>query len=136
VSTEKSFAKSLGSLDGVFDFLQQFVDKEAIAERHAFAMNLVVEELFTNMVKYSGGTDKQVVIRLDKGDQRVTLELTDFDSEPFDPESVSAVDVEAPIEERRPGGLGLHLVKTLVDDLRYEMDDRTLTVSVTKSLES
>ena len=88
------------------------------------------------MVKYSGGADRRIEIRLDKNDCRVNLQLTDFDSEPFDPASASKVDVNAPIEQRQPGGLGLHIVRTLVDDLRYELDERTLKVSVSKSLES
>ena len=133
---KRRFAKSLGSLDGVFDFLQEFTDEEAIAEKHVFAINLVVEELFTNMVKYSGGADREIAISIDKNDHQVMLQLTDFDSDPFDPESVSDVDVSAPIEERQPGGLGLHIVRTMVDDLRYEMDERKLTISVRKSLES
>jgi anti-sigma regulatory factor (Ser/Thr protein kinase) len=136
VSTDKSFAKSLDSLGGVFDFLQTFIERHAITEKDAFSINLVVEELFTNMVKYSGGADRRIEIRLDKNDCRVNLQLTDFDSEPFDPASASKVDVNAPIEQRQPGGLGLHIVRTLVDDLRYELDERTLKVSVSKSLES
>ena len=134
--TDKSFAKSLGSLDGVFDFLQTFIERHAITEKDAFAINLVVEELFTNMVKYSGGADRRIEIRLEKNDRRVNLQLTDFDSEPFDPASASKVDVNAPIEQRQPGGLGLHIVRALVDELRYELDERTLKVSVSKSLES
>jgi anti-sigma regulatory factor (Ser/Thr protein kinase) len=136
VSTDKSFAKSLDSLGGVFDFLQTFIERHAITEKDAFSINLVVEELFTNMVKYSGGADRRIEIRLEKNDCRVNLQLTDFDSEPFDPVSASKVDVNAPIEQRQPGGLGLHIVRTLVDDLRYELDERTLKVSVSKSLES
>jgi anti-sigma regulatory factor (Ser/Thr protein kinase) len=136
VIAKRSFAKSLVSLDGVFDFLQEFTDEEAIAEKHVFAINLVVEELFTNMVKYSGGADHEIAISIDKNDHQVMLQLTDFDSDPFDPESVSDVDVSAPIEERQPGGLGLHIVRTMVDDLHYEMDERKLTISVRKSLES
>lgn len=136
MSAEKSFAKNLDSLDGVFDFLQEFIEGRAIAEKDAFAIKLVVEELFTNMVKYSGGEDRRISVWIGKSDHQLRLRLTDFDSESFDPDSAKIVDVSAPIEERQPGGLGLHIVKTLVDDLRYEMDDRTLTVSVSKSLES
>ena len=133
---EKTFAKSLGALDGVFDFLDEFVDAEAIGERDAFVIDLVVEELFTNMVKYSGGVDRNVAIRIKRNDHQLILELTDFDSEPFDLADAKPVDVDAPVANRQPGGLGIHIVKTMVDELRYEMDERTLTVSVRKTLES
>jgi anti-sigma regulatory factor (Ser/Thr protein kinase) len=50
---------------------------------------------------------------------------------------VAAVPVEAGIEDRKPGGLGVHLVQKLVDDLAYEYDDddRRMRISVKKSLE-
>jgi anti-sigma regulatory factor (Ser/Thr protein kinase) len=132
---EKTFAKSLGALDGVFDFLDEFVDAEAIGERDAFVIDLVVEELFTNMVKYSGGRDAGIALHIDRTENRVRLELTDFDSDPFDPTAAKPVDVNAPIEDRQPGGLGLHIVKQKVDELRYEIDQRRVTISVSKSLE-
>jgi serine/threonine-protein kinase RsbW len=46
--------------------------------------------------------------------------LTDYDVEPFDVSRAPEVDVNLPIEQRRPGGLGLHLIRKLVDSLEYE----------------
>ena len=136
VSTEKSFAKNLSSLEGIFDFLAEFIDAQGVDERDAFALQVIVEELFTNMVKYSGGVDHQVAIRLARSGSQIDLRLTDFDSDPFDPSDLGMVDVHAPIEDRRPGGLGIHIVKTMVEDLEYEMNERTLTISATRRLES
>jgi anti-sigma regulatory factor (Ser/Thr protein kinase) len=67
----------------------------------------------------------------------VHLELVDFDVEPFDPASAPEVAVTAGMDERRPGGLGLHIVRTMVDELAYDYDEenRKMRISVTTSLE-
>lgn len=139
VVTESSrgFRRDITSLDEVFQFLGDFVDKKAVDERAAFCINLVVEELFTNMVKYNVGGDEQIAISVERADDRVHLVLIDRDVEPFDPGTVEDVAVNAGISERSPGGLGLHLVQRMVDDLHYtyESETREMRVSVTKVLE-
>ncbi len=48
------------------------------------------------------------------------MTLTDYDVEPFDVTKAPDVDVTLPIEQRRPGGLGLHLIRRLLDSIEYE----------------
>ena len=135
MKSEKRFTKDIASLDDVFAFLKEFVDREAIDDEVEFSLNLVVEELFTNMVKYGDGSDGEIAIQVEKIDDRLHLELTDFDVEPFDPASVREVAVDDPIEKRVPGGLGLHLVKSMVDEISYEYENRDMKISVVKALE-
>jgi anti-sigma regulatory factor (Ser/Thr protein kinase) len=88
-------------------------------------VDLALEELFTNMVKYgSSVTDIVVEIARVPGGAEVTL--VEEGAERFDPMGGPAIDVHAPIEQRKPGGLGLHLVRQLVDfvDYRYSADRR------------
>ena len=56
--------------------------------------------------------------------------------QPFDVTQPRNVDIEAPLEERRPGGLGLHLIQTMVDKLEYEYDDGTSRVKFVKETEN
>ena len=51
--TSRGFRRDIESLEEIFQFLEGFVDEKAVDERAAFCINLVVEELFTNMVKYN-----------------------------------------------------------------------------------
>jgi serine/threonine-protein kinase RsbW len=52
------------------------------------------------------------------------VRLTDYDVERFDPTRAAPVDVNAPLDERSPGGLGLYLVMKMVDSIHYEYRNR------------
>ena len=83
-------------------------------------VDLAVEELFTNMVKYGGASEAPVRIEIAAIDGGVELTLIDRDVEPFDITQSGEVDIRAPIEKRKPGGLGLHLIRRMVDSVEYE----------------
>ena len=136
-ATSRGFRRENGSLEEVFAFLEDFTEVEEVGDREAFCINLVVEELFTNMVKHNEGGGESIAVSIERVDDRVHLELVDFDVSPFDPSSAAKVSVTAGVEERSPGGLGLHIVKTMVDELTYDYDDenRRMRISVTKRLE-
>ena len=72
------------------------------------------------MVKYSTMSSAAVRIDLARSTAGVEVTLTDYDVEPFDVTRAPDVDIELPIEQRRPGGLGLHLIRRLVDSIEYE----------------
>ena len=131
------FPRKIESLDEIFAFLQAFANEHGFDARTVYCINLVIEELFTNMVRHNLGGGDTVTLGLDHDDEQVFLELIDIDVEPFDPSTVNPVPVEAGIEGRRPGGLGVHLVRTMVDDLKYsyEIEDRCMRISVRKALE-
>ena len=132
---ERSFKRSVLSLPPVFAFLGEFFAAEAIDRRRNQTIDLAVEELFTNMVKYNTGTTRDISISLNKGGETVEVTLTDFDVEPFDITKIRDIQVDRPLEERRPGGLGIHLVKKMVDSITYSYDNRTSRTTFTKTLE-
>ena len=132
------FRREIEAIGEVFAFLETFVDGQKIDEKTAFCINLVVEELFTNMVRHNKGGGDRITLSAERRNDRVHLELVDSDVEPFDPETAEVPPVDAGIEERRPGGLGIYLVRKMVDDLNYdyETDARRMRISVTKTLEN
>jgi anti-sigma regulatory factor (Ser/Thr protein kinase) len=133
----RGFRREIDALDEIFRFLEDFVAAAAIDERTAFTINLVVEELFTNMVRHNTGGGDVIDLGIGRVGDTLRLELIDFDVEPFDPAGVPAPPLAAGIGERRPGGLGIHLVQAMVDDLNYDYDPKTrqMRVSVIKRLE-
>ncbi len=133
---EKKFDRGFQALDAIFEFVSTFVSRLKLDGGVAYSINLAVEELFTNMVKYNSGAGDRILIRVFKEPKTVVVELVDFNVDPFDPETVREVSTDAPIDERTPGGLGLHLVKSIVDKISYEYQDRQMKVTVVKRLGS
>ena len=82
-------------------------------------VDLAVEELFTNMVKYGAGSTAPVGLTLAAIAGGVEVTLVDRDVEPFDITRSPDVDIDAPIEKREPGGLGLHLIRKLAESVTY-----------------
>jgi serine/threonine-protein kinase RsbW len=114
------------------------VASQTLDEKTSFTLRVVVEELFTNLVRHNVGGGDAIVLSIERVEDRVLLELVDTDVEPFDPETAEVPRVDADIAERRPGGLGIYLVKKMVDELRYDYDteERRMRVSAAMTLES
>jgi len=137
VATSRRFPREIESLGAIHEYLDEFSEIQKIDARTTFCIRLVVEELFTNMVRHNRGGGEEILVALDRIGDRLDLELVDSDVEPFDPDGVAAVAVAAGAEEREPGGLGVHLVRTMVDslDYHYETEGRRMRVEVSKTLE-
>jgi anti-sigma regulatory factor (Ser/Thr protein kinase) len=131
----RSFAKSIDSLGEIFEFLDEALHGRLVDDRARFMLHLAVEELFTNMVKYNSGASRAIRIEVDIRDGTARVELVDPDTDFFDPGDIAPVDPREPIERRRPGGLGVHLVRALMGDVEYRYRDREMTVSVKAGLE-
>ena len=131
---EHSFARRIDSLDDIFEFLTQAGSSMGVPTAVWFSVNLVVEELFTNMVKHDREGSKDISLRINREGNCVKLALSDFDVDDFDITRVPEVDTSAPLAERRPGGLGIHLVRRMTDDLSYHYENRRRTVTASLKL--
>lgn len=132
---ENRFKRDFNSLDKVFEFISSFTRQYNIDESTTYAINVAVEEIFTNMIKYNSRGRKDIGISFEKSDRSVLICITDFDSDLFDVTKAGEPDIDLPLEKRKAGGLGLFLVKNLVDDLSYEYKDRVSKIIMTKNLE-
>jgi anti-sigma regulatory factor (Ser/Thr protein kinase) len=130
---ERRFPRAIASLDAIFATIADFLREHGLDRGCAFDLDLIAEELFTNMVKYGGAAD--VGFALAKEGDVVTMVFRDIGGPPYDvtlPRTLPAADT--PLAERRPGGLGLHLVQRIADGLDYRHDGRTGTITVTKRI--
>lgn len=132
---QKKFTRSYDSLEEIFEFTERFFDTETINESVRFPVHFVMEELFTNMVKYNPGNSNDILLGIDKTDSSVTIRITDYDVDPFDVTEERDVDIESALTERKVGGLGLHLIKKMVDSLDYHYTDRQSTITFSKGIE-
>lgn len=131
--SKASNADSLLYIQGEVEELGQ---REHWPDSLTFKVNLVLEELGLNILSYGGGgTDRrpELEILLISEDDSLTIEVYD-DGLPFNPlEDATEPNVEAVIDDRSIGGLGVHLVRTLMDDLSYHWaDGRNQLKMVTK----
>ena len=88
-------------------------------------INLSLDELITNIVSYGyrDADEHEIRVTLTEQDRSIVVVVED-DAVAFDPfTSAPAPDLEASVEERRIGGLGVYFVKTLMDEVAYERVD-------------
>ena len=135
-TSSMEFERSFAALDDVFAFADTFFRDHGVGDRPAFALKLAIEEVFTNFVKYNPDGEERVRIDLEPAGQDVIVRLVDPDTAPFDITDYDLADTSSELEERVPGGLGIFLVRKMVDDVRYEHDDRTSTITLTKNVTS
>ncbi len=110
----------LGELVRLAAETARFCREHSLGDEVEFDLNLVLEELFTNSVNHGGcaGMENAVQVRLQLLNNAVQAEFADR-GRPFDPLTAPEPDLQAGLEERSVGGLGVHLVRQIMRDLEY-----------------
>ena len=110
----------LSALERVSQALTEFGRWHGLAPKVAHDLNLVLEEILTNIISYGHTADKEheIQVRLTVRPREVRVELED-DGRPFNPVEAPEPDTTKPLEERTVGGLGIYLVRKLTDGLEY-----------------
>lgn len=119
IAEHRLFPRTFESLQAIFAFTAQAFARLGVSPDLLRAVDFTVEELFTNMVKYSTSSQSAVRLELRSIAGGVEAVMTDYDVEAFDVTRAPDANVDLPIEQRRPGGLGLHLIRRLVDSIEY-----------------
>ncbi len=126
----------LEKLSRVASFADDFAREQGVGAAVAYRLGLILEELVVNTIEHGYGEDEGTIeIFLDVDGEKVRLELRDR-ARAYDPFSAPAPDPDAPLEARRPGGLGIHLIRELAQDWSYERVDGENRVTLFLSLET
>lgn len=109
-----------------------------LSRRCLFEMNLALDELFTNIISYGFRDQSEHFIRVNiSADQDVLTVVLEDDGMAFNPVARIPPEVPCTLDECKVGGLGIHLVKNLMDEIVYErragMNVLTLKKSIEKS---
>ena len=131
---QREFPRDFAALEAIFAFVGEFFAAIGKGDADASAVELIIEEIFTNMVKYSLDGTQPIEVRLRQMEDAVEIGLTDFDVESFDYSKAPAVDPQELLAQRRSGGLGLHLVQKMADRVSYAYVDRKNMVTIVKRL--
>lgn len=127
----KRYSRNFDQIQVIVRDTGQFFEQEHIDESLRMKVDLSVEELFVNMVSYNTETDQDILIEMQPIEHGIEVSLTDFDVERFDPTLAADVDIDAPLSDRSPGGLGLYLVLKMADSIHYQYDDRKSKITFT-----
>jgi anti-sigma regulatory factor (Ser/Thr protein kinase) len=99
--------------------LGEFLKEHGVDGRPAYVAKLVLEEIARNLVEHATGpTEDWIRLDLDIDTRRLRLGLED-ESTPFDPLLAPAPNLDSPLEERSNRGMGLHVVREMVDGMQY-----------------
>lgn len=109
----------------------KFAEQHALPASVRRSVQIALDELLTNTIDYGLVGGGHAIVELEAAGDRVTLRLTD-DGRPFDPFARAAPDTSLPLEERRIGGLGIHLVRGLMDEVSYQRREGRNVVVLTK----
>jgi anti-sigma regulatory factor (Ser/Thr protein kinase) len=125
----------LSELDHLAMIVHQFGEKHDLSEKIVFALNLALDELITNSIKYGykESGEHTILVRLSFVPGEVTLVMED-DGGPFNPLEAQEPDITCPVEQRAVGGLGLHLLRNLMDEIHYERRDGKNLVRIRKAI--
>jgi serine/threonine-protein kinase RsbW len=97
-------------------FAEAFARDCGFADDERARLLIILEELFTNVAAHSNAQSIAATLGLSRG--RLTIDFVD-DGPPFDPLTHLGLDLDVPSEERPIGGLGIAIVRGLVDRARY-----------------
>lgn len=128
-------ANDLAEFPPLIDALEWFCAAAAVPEKAAYRLQLTVDEFVNNAVDYGypDGRGGEITIGLRHADTQLHVVLTD-DGDPFDPLAAPPPDLTGSLEERRIGGLGVHLVKTLASSVAYARTEGRNVLTLTLSL--
>ena len=111
----------LSELDTLEEKVHRFSGQLGLTEKSNCRINLVLEELFTNIVSYgySDDSEHEIHFTITHENGHLTIQIED-DGIPFNPLDALNPNLECTIEERDIGGLGIHIIKKLMDDVLYQ----------------
>ncbi|MFO7446015.1 MAG: ATP-binding protein [Ignavibacteriaceae bacterium] len=126
---------SLTETETIIHLVEQHLADNNCREEILFNINLVVDEVFSNIVRYAftNNTEHKILFSAYKNGNDLTLEFID-EGKPFNPLKQKAPDITGDIEKRKAGGLGIHLVKKFSKSIIYKRENEKNIFSVTFNL--
>ena len=116
-------------------FQKSFFEQLNLDKSQARQLRLAVEEAVVNVIEYAypAGTEGYIEVCMMSDGQCLKVIITDSGM-PFDPTAHEQVDTALTAEDRQIGGLGIHLIRELMDDIHYEHIDGHNTLTLIKEL--
>ncbi len=111
-------------LPRLVEFAEKFACRCGLPDPERARLSIILEELFTNAVRYGypgGASEGRIEVALAAEPGRIEIDFSD-DGAPFDPLAERSPEFDVAPTERPVGGLGLHILRSLVDEARYRRE--------------
>ena len=110
----------VGELERLSQILSQFGEANNLSAKVLFALNLALEEILTNIINYGykDNYEHKIKLAISLEYDELTVKVED-DGQAFNPLGAPEPDIGKPLQDRPIGGLGIHLVRNLMDVLEY-----------------
>ena len=117
------------------DRLEAFGAEAGLPPDVTFRLTLSLDEIVSNVIRHGFDDDAehQILVTLTVADGHVTATVVD-DGSAFDPREAPLPNLDAPLEERQAGGLGMHLVRETMDEIDYRREDGRNVLTVRTSV--
>ncbi|MBW2338478.1 MAG: ATP-binding protein [Deltaproteobacteria bacterium] len=127
----------LDELDQLCQNLETFGKKFGLSKKLIFEINLALDELFTNIISYGFKDNQEHTIKVTLRPQNDELCLCiEDDGKPFNPIDFETPNVSCSVEECKIGGLGIHIMKKLMDEVCYERCGDKNVLNLKKKIET
>ncbi len=117
----KRFSCSLNNLEKICDFVTECAKNAGLNETEVYAVQLAVDEASTNIIEHGYGQEcpSRIDITCEPLEDGVKVVIYD-DAAPFDPSSIPEPEINVSLEEVKPRGLGIFLMRKMMDEVCYE----------------
>lgn len=115
---------SVHEIERLNRLIRQFGELHELPSRALYSVNLALDEVVSNIVLYGyeDSNDDPIVVKMEIRGKDLMASVEDSGRE-FDPLSLPTPDLSAPLEDRQIGGLGIHLMRSLMDGVEYRRAD-------------
>jgi serine/threonine-protein kinase RsbW len=115
------FPAKFDFLDEIRDFVGSIARQGGFSNKDVYNIQLATDEAASNIIEhaYQGVTDGVLDLSCGMKEDVIKIVLIDY-GEPYDPSSITMPDIKADLSERKIGGLGIFLMRKLMDEVHYE----------------
>ena len=134
-SNHLTLRNDVGQISLLEGFMDGFADENGLDPSLKTSLNVALEEAVSNAIMYAYPEGVEGEVYLDASRLGNSLKFTLSDKgKPFDPTAVPEVDISASVEDRPIGGLGIHLVRTIMDGVGYRRIEGKNVLTMTKNI--
>jgi serine/threonine-protein kinase RsbW len=119
-----TFPADFNYLDEIREFVGEIARRAGFSEKDIYSIQLAADEAASNVIEhaYAGYSNATFELSCDFEKDRLIITVLDH-GEPFDPSKVPLPDLKADLSDRKIGGLGIYLMRKLMDEVRYEVTE-------------